>query len=264
MEAASVGRSLVVTPPVWTHGVHMSPLVLLLSTRCVLQVATTPPVAWTAPFSPWLSLSLSRSSSSPRLHRRYGELGSPCRGVSSRAAPPNASPESPYHRRRVGCSCRASVSPHCLLRRELTSSEFRHGHWGHGLGSLVEHFFSFLFQKLRLVMLMLVGVLFCPFPTRDAGGWPHTTTVPPIARARSLGCGRVRVFGTNRRGGEWGARWCPWPSPRPRHRWDFRRSSLASVLRVTDGWGPLTCGVSLSVPLSSCLNLRFVLFLEKS
>ena len=34
--------------------------------------------------------------------------------------------------------------------------------------------------------------------------------------------------------------------------------------RVTDGWGPLTCGVPLSVSLSFCLKLGFVLFLENS
>jgi len=34
--------------------------------------------------------------------------------------------------------------------------------------------------------------------------------------------------------------------------------------RVTDGWGPLTCVVPLSVSLSSSLNLGFVLFLEIS
>jgi len=64
----------------------------------------------------------------------------------------------------------------------------------------------------------------------DGVGWPHTTAVPPLARARSLGCGRVRVSGIYHRGKEWGARWCPWPSPRPRRRQDFRRSSLTSVL----------------------------------
>ena len=109
-------------------------------------------------FSPWFSLS--RSSSSPRLRCRFGELASPCRGVSSRATPPGASPASPHHRRHVGCSCRVSVSLHCLLRHELTSPEFRHGHRCRGQGCLVQHSFSFLFQKLRLVMLMLVGVLF--------------------------------------------------------------------------------------------------------
>jgi len=52
-----VGRSSSVMSRVWTSGVRTSPLVPLVSTRRVLQVATTPPVAWTAPFSPWLPLS---------------------------------------------------------------------------------------------------------------------------------------------------------------------------------------------------------------
>ena len=40
------------TPRVRTRGVRMSPLVPLVSTQRVLQVATTTLVAWTAPFSP--------------------------------------------------------------------------------------------------------------------------------------------------------------------------------------------------------------------
>ena len=148
-----MGRSSPVTPRVWTHGVHTSPLVPLVSTRRVLQVATTPPVAWTAPFYPWLSLA--RSSSSPCLRRCFGELRRSCHGISGQVTTPSASPTSLHHCRHVGCSCRASVCPHCILRRELTSLEFRHGHRCRGQGSLVQHFFSFLFQKLRLVMLML-------------------------------------------------------------------------------------------------------------
>ena len=109
-----------------------------------------------------LALSLSRSSSSPRLRRCFGELVRSCLGISGRATPPSAPPASPRHRCHVGCSCRASVSPHCLLRCELTSPEFRHGHRCRGQGSIVQYFFSFLFQQLRLVMLMLVGVLFRP------------------------------------------------------------------------------------------------------
>ena len=34
--------------------------------------------------------------------------------------------------------------------------------------------------------------------------------------------------------------------------------------RVTDEWGPLTCGVPLSVSLSFSLKLGFVLFLKNS
>jgi len=45
-----------VTPRVRTRGIRTSPLVPLVSSQRVLQVATTPPVAWTTPFSPWLSL----------------------------------------------------------------------------------------------------------------------------------------------------------------------------------------------------------------
>jgi len=109
-----------------------------------------------------LALSLARSSSSPRLRRCFGELARSCLGISGRATPPSAPPASPLHRHRVGYGCRASVSPHCLLRRELTSPELRRGHRCRGQGSVVHHFFSFLFQKLRLVMLVLVGILFCP------------------------------------------------------------------------------------------------------
>ena len=103
-----------------------------------------------------LSLALIVFSAPPPL------LRCSCHGISGRAAPPSALPASPRHRCRVGCSCRASVSPHCLLCRELTSPEFRHGHRCRGQGSVVQHFFSFLLQKPRLVMLMLVGVLFRP------------------------------------------------------------------------------------------------------
>jgi len=112
--------------------------------------------------SPPSSLSLSRSSSSPRLRRYFGELVRSCLSISGRATPRSAPPASLCHRCCVGCSCRASVSPHCLLRRELTSPEFGHGHRCRGQGSVVQYFFSFLFQKLRLVMLMLVGILFRP------------------------------------------------------------------------------------------------------
>jgi len=57
MEAASLGRSSPVTPRVWTRGVRTSPLVPLVSSQRVLQVATTPPVTWTAPFPLWFALS---------------------------------------------------------------------------------------------------------------------------------------------------------------------------------------------------------------
>ena len=52
-----MGRSSPVTPRVWTRGIRTSLLVLLFSSQCILLVAMTPPVAWTAPFPRWLSLS---------------------------------------------------------------------------------------------------------------------------------------------------------------------------------------------------------------
>ena len=73
-----MGRSSPVTPRVWTRGVHTSLLVLLVSSQHVLQVATTPPVAWTAPFLSWLSLSraLVVFFASPPLLRRACVLAS--------------------------------------------------------------------------------------------------------------------------------------------------------------------------------------------
>jgi len=47
-------------PRVWTRGVRTSPLVSLVSSQPVLQVATTPPVAWTVPFPLWFSLARAR------------------------------------------------------------------------------------------------------------------------------------------------------------------------------------------------------------
>ena len=78
MGAASVGRSSPVTPRVWTHGVRTSLLVPLVSSQRVLQVATTPPVTWTAPFPSRLSLSLAlvAFSASPPLLRRARALAS--------------------------------------------------------------------------------------------------------------------------------------------------------------------------------------------
>jgi hypothetical protein len=106
------------------------------------------PVAWTEPF-PLPVSSLSRASSFPRRRRCFGELARAHLRVSGQAARSSAPQASPLHRRRAGCDCRASVSPHCLLRRELTSPEFRHGHRRRGQGSVVHHSFSFLSQKLR-------------------------------------------------------------------------------------------------------------------
>jgi len=73
-----------VTPRVWTCGIRMSLLVLLVSTQRVLQVATTPPVAWTVPFSPWLSLSLSRAHR--LLRASAADLASSCARVSASLA----------------------------------------------------------------------------------------------------------------------------------------------------------------------------------
>jgi len=150
MESPSVQGSSPVTPRVWIRGVRMSPLVPLVSPQRVLRLATVPPVAWTLPFHSRLSLSLSlsRASSSPRHRRCFGELARTCLRVSGQATPSITPLASPQHRRRVGCSCRALVSPHCLLRRELTSLELRHGHRRRGQGSVVHHSSSFLSQKL--------------------------------------------------------------------------------------------------------------------
>jgi len=58
MESPSAEGSSPVTPRVWTHGIRTSPLVPLVSPQRVLQLATAPPVAWTAPFP--LRFALSR------------------------------------------------------------------------------------------------------------------------------------------------------------------------------------------------------------
>jgi len=92
---------------------------------------------------------LSRSSSSPRRRRCFCELARSRLSTSGPATPPRAPPASPLPRHRVGCDCRASGSPHCLLRRELTSPELRRGHRCRGQGSVVHHFSLFLSQKLH-------------------------------------------------------------------------------------------------------------------
>ena len=48
------------TPRVWTRGVRTSPLVPLASPQRVLQLAMTPPIAWTAPFPLRSALSRAR------------------------------------------------------------------------------------------------------------------------------------------------------------------------------------------------------------
>jgi len=147
MESPSAEGSSPVTPRVWTRGVRTSPLVPLVSPQRVLQLATAPPVTWTAPFPLWFALSRVR-----RLLRiAAAASASSCARVSVSPAkrPPRAPLASPQPRRRVGCGYRASVSPHCLLRRELTSPELRYGHRRRGQGSVVHHFSSFLSQKLR-------------------------------------------------------------------------------------------------------------------
>jgi hypothetical protein len=60
METASAEGSSPVTPRVWTHGVRTSPLVPLVSPQRVLQLATTPSVAWIAPFPLRFALSRAR------------------------------------------------------------------------------------------------------------------------------------------------------------------------------------------------------------
>jgi len=77
MGSPSVEGSSPVTLRVWTHGVRTSPLAPLVSPRRVLQLATAPPVAWTAPFhSGSLSLACVVFSASPPLLRRARALAS--------------------------------------------------------------------------------------------------------------------------------------------------------------------------------------------
>ena len=64
MESPSAEGSSPVTPRVWTRGIRTLPLVPLVSPQRVLQLATTPPTAWTAPFPLRFALSHVR-----RLHR---------------------------------------------------------------------------------------------------------------------------------------------------------------------------------------------------
>ena len=194
-------------PRVWTRGIRTSPLAPFVSSRRIRKVATTSLVAWTTSF-PLLDFSLAHHSS-PRLHRRFGKLGRSCHGVSGRVTPPSASSASLRHRCRVGCSYRASVSLHCLLRCELTSPEFRRGHRCRGQGSLVHHFLSFFLYSFASSCCCSTRSSTARSPTRDAGDRPRTAAVPPFARARSLGRVRVRVSSTNRRGNERGAQWCP-------------------------------------------------------
>jgi len=66
-----------VTPHVWTRGIRTSLLVPLVSPQRVLQLATAPPVMWTAPFhSGSLSLVCVVFSTSPPLLRRARALAS--------------------------------------------------------------------------------------------------------------------------------------------------------------------------------------------
>ena len=109
-----------------------------------------------------LAFSLSRSLSYPPRRRCFGELARSRLAISGRATPPSAPPASPLHRRHVGCDYRASVSPHCPLRRDLTSPELRRGHRCRGQGYVVHLFSSFLSQKLRCVVLVLIGIFFRP------------------------------------------------------------------------------------------------------
>ena len=147
MEPSSDRGSSPVLPRVWTRGVRTSPLVPHVSRRCC---RVSGPISGRVDSAIPLPVpSLSRASSSPRRRRCFGELARACLLVSGQATASSAPQASPLHRRQVGCDCRASVSPHCLLRRELASPEFRHGHRRRGQGSVAHHSFSFLFQKLR-------------------------------------------------------------------------------------------------------------------
>jgi len=77
MRSPSAEGSSPVTPRVWTRGVRTSPLSPLVSPRRVLQLATAPPVAWTAPFPPGsFSLACVVFSASPPLLRRARALAS--------------------------------------------------------------------------------------------------------------------------------------------------------------------------------------------
>ena len=138
---------------VWDHN-----SLLVASVRHRWSRSSAPSVSYRSPRRPRScgqrhfhsgSLSHARSSSSPRRRRCFGKLARSRLGTSGRATPPSAPPASPRPRCRVGCGCRASVSPHCPLRHELTSPELRRGHRYRGQGSIVHHFSSLLSQKLR-------------------------------------------------------------------------------------------------------------------
>ena len=95
-----MGRSSPVTPRVRTCGIRTSLLVPLVSTQRVLQVAKMPLVAWTAPFSPQLSLSraLVVFSAPPPLLRRARALVSQHLRPSNTTQRPASFPVSPLLR----------------------------------------------------------------------------------------------------------------------------------------------------------------------
>ena len=147
MGSPSAEGSSPVMPCVWTRGVRTSPLAPLVSPRRVLQIATAPPVTWTAPFHPG-SLSLACvvfSASLPLLRQARALASQRLRPSDSaqRSASFSTTPSSSWLR------LPSLGKPHCLLRRELTSPELRHGHRRRGQGSVVRHFTSFLSKKLR-------------------------------------------------------------------------------------------------------------------
>ena len=88
MESSSVQESSPVTPCVGTRGVCTSLLVLLVSPQRVLQLATAPLVAWTAPFH-------SGSLSSPGRRRCFSELARSRLSFSGHATPSSAPLASP-------------------------------------------------------------------------------------------------------------------------------------------------------------------------
>jgi len=102
MESPLVQGSSPVTPRVWTCGVRTPPLVPLVSPQRILQLATAPPVAWTAPFPSRSALSrVLVFSASPPLLRRARALASPCLWPSDsaqRSASLSASPSSSWLR----------------------------------------------------------------------------------------------------------------------------------------------------------------------
>jgi len=95
MELPSIQGSSPVTPRVWTRGVRTSPLVPLVSPQRVLQLATAPPVAWTAPFHSG-SLSLACVAAAASASSRARVSASPARDSVQRSVSFPATPSSSW------------------------------------------------------------------------------------------------------------------------------------------------------------------------